>query len=291
VPDRIDLAPLVRRCTFSHAGTAVACACSGGPDSSALVILAVAAGLDVTVHHVDHGLREGSAADVEVVRTLAERVGCPVVVHGVAVAPGGNQEARARDARRSVLPPGVLTGHTADDQAETVLLRLLRGNASGLAAMRPGPEHPLLGLRRHETAAVCAAHGIHTVDDPTNTDPAHLRNRVRHELLPLLEDIAGRDPVPLLARVADLVRDDDDLLRGLAAAVDAEDARAVSAAPAPLARRAVRAWLAEGGYPPDLAAVERVLAVASGARVACEIEGGRRVERHRQRLRVRRPGR
>ena len=133
-----------------------------------------------------------------------------------------------------------------DDQAETILLNLLRGSgADGLAGMEPGARHPLLGLRRHETHAVCAAMGLAPVRDPSNDDPAFLRNRVRHELLPLCADVAGRDPVPLLARQAGVLRDEVALLNALAreAAPDPQDARALAALPVALARRAVRQWL------------------------------------------------
>lgn len=180
-----------------------------------------------------------------------------------------------------------MTGHTADDQAETVLLRLLRGSAaSGLAAIAPGLHHPILALRRRETAALCAELGIEPVHDATNDDLDVWRNRVRAELLPLAADIAGRDLVPILGRTADLLRGDSEFLDGLADAIEPTDARALTDAPPVLARRALRRWLTEDGYPPDAAAIERVLAVARGGAVACELAGGRRVERSSQRLRI-----
>jgi tRNA(Ile)-lysidine synthase len=201
----------------------------------------------------------------------------------VVVEPGPNLEARARVARFAVLPPGVLTGHTADDQAETVLLNLMRGaGLDGLAGMGAAG-HPILGLRRRETEDLCWSVGLDWVEDPSNRDPAHRRNRVRAELLPLLEDIAGRDVVPLLARQAGVLRSEAALLDTLAADVDPTDARALAAAPAPLARRAVRRWLA-ASHPPDLATVDRVLAVARGEAKAADVGGGRRVVRSRGRL-------
>src|SRR5436190_13889516 len=103
---------LLARCTFPPAGVPVTCAVSGGPDSLALLVLAVAAGCDVTAVHVDHGLREGSAAEAEVVRAAAERFGAHFHAESVTVAPGANLEARARAARRAALPPEALTGHT-----------------------------------------------------------------------------------------------------------------------------------------------------------------------------------
>jgi tRNA(Ile)-lysidine synthase len=252
-----------------------------------LLILAIAAGLDVTAHHVDHGLRPESSTEANRAKAIAEQLGVSIVVHRVEVAPGPNLEARARHARFAAIPAGALTGHTADDQAETVLIRLLRGaGVTGLAAINPGPTHPLLALRRHETVAICATRGIETIVDPSNVDPAMWRNRVRHELIPLMADIAGRDPVPLLARTADLLRDDDDLLDGLAQTIDPTDARHLRGIEPALARRSLRRWLTVDGYPPDAASIDRVLAVVAGESIACEISGGRRVSRTDQRLRV-----
>lgn len=277
-------ATLLGRCTFPPKGTAVTCAVSGGADSTALLALAVEAGLDVTAVHVDHGLRAGSAAEAEVVRANALHLGATFRAERVELPDGPNLEARAREARYAVLPTDVLTGHTADDQAETVLVNLLRGaSTSGLAAMRPGHRHPILSLRRSETVELCAALQLPIVHDPSNLEPRHLRNRVRHELLPLMAQLSQRDLVPVLARQAALARDDDELLNTLAAALDPTDARALAAAPVALARRAVRQWLS-GAHPPDAATVERVLQVARGHSLATDVGGSRRVERHQQRL-------
>ena len=282
------ISSLLPRCTFPTPGTSAVCAVSGGPDSTALLVLAVAAGCDVEAVHVDHGIRTGSDGELAVVERTAAVLGVRARGVRVVVEPGSNLEARARAARYAALPAGVLTGHTADDQAETVLINLLRGAAaSGLAGMRPGPTRPLLGLRRADTVEVCRLAGTATADDESNTDPRFVRNRVRHEVLPLLADVAARDLAPVLARQADLLRADDDLLDTLAAALDPTDARQLAAAPPPLARRAVRRWLTgldPAGHPPDLATVERVLAVARGESTACDVAGGHRVARSRQRL-------
>jgi len=254
-----------------------------------LLVLAVAAGCQVTVLHVDHGLRAGSASEAGVVASAAARFGAAFRSERVHVVAGANQEERARAARRAVLPPGTATGHTADDQAETILLNLMRGaGRDGLAGMRPGATKPVLGLRRSETHALCASLGLAPVVDPTNLDPRYRRNRVRHELLPLLESIAQRDVVPVLTRQADLMRAESDLLDGMAEAVEADDGLSLTSAPPALARRAVRRLLAAGGpadgHPPSAAAVERVLAVARKEAVACEVAGGVRVRRSAGRL-------
>ncbi len=131
--------------------------------------------------------------------------------------------------------------------------------------------------------------------DASNDDPAYVRNRVRHELLPLCAEVARRDPVPLLARQAGVLRDEVTLLDSLAsdALPDPADARALARASRPLARRALRRWLREqtgGAHPPTQAEVDRALAVASGVAVGTELGGGRRLRRTRGRLRVE-PGR
>jgi hypoxanthine phosphoribosyltransferase len=288
------VADLLTRCTFPPPGTPLVCAVSGGPDSLALLVLAWSAGCDVTAVHVDHGLRAGSDAEADTVAAAAAAVGARFEAKRIEVPSGPNLEARARAARFDVLPEDVATGHTMDDQAETVLINLLRGaGADGLAGMAPGYRHPLLGLRRAETHDVCRAAGLEPVDDPSNVDPAFVRNRVRHELLPLCAEVAGRDPVPLLARQAGVLRDEVELLNALAVAAvaDPSDARAVAATSRPVARRALRTWLRtesgpDAAHPPSLAEVDRVLDVAAGKAVGTELSGGRQVRRSKGRLQV-----
>jgi tRNA(Ile)-lysidine synthase len=255
----------------------------------ALVVLGVAAGCRVEAVHVDHGLRPGSAAEADRVAALAGRLSAGFRSLAVSVPPGPNLEARARAARYGALPPDVATGHTADDQAETILINLLRGaGLDGLSGMRPGVRRPLLGLRRSETRALCTAAGLEVFEDPSNADRRFLRNRVRHELLPLLADLSGRDVVPLLCRQAGHLRDVADLVSELAFHLDPSDAGQLAGAPHPLAAAAIRRQLRAGDaerHPPDSATVARVLAVARGERRATEVGGGARVSRSAGRLR------
>ena len=293
--DRV-LEDLLPRCSFPERDH-LQCAVSGGADSAALLILAAATGCRVTAYHVDHGLRSESGAEAARVAVLAEAVGAEMRCIEVEVGDGANLEARARAARYGVLPDGILVGHTADDLAETVLLQLFRGGAlDALASMDPGDRsgasvvRPLLSLRRSETEAVCAAFGYEPVQDEWNQDERFARVRIRAEVLPLLEDVMGRDPVPLLGRAARLARDERDLIEQLAEGIDPTDVRALRTAPRALARRAVRSWLRDE-YPPDAAAVDRVLDVALGLRQATEVGGSGRVARTGGRLRIEGPSR
>ncbi len=278
----------------------VVAGCSGGPDSLALLALAASAGLEPIAVHVDHGSRPGSEEEAAAVAAQAERLGVGFRAEHVDEAFGPNYEARARAARYAALErarialdaTAVLVGHTADDQAETVLLNVLRGSASaGLGAMAVRRGHivrPMLKLRRFEIEAICAQLGIEPVRDPSNDDVAMRRNWIRHEVLPLLSDGAGRDLVPVLARQAAILRDESEYLDTLAAAAwpaaGARLARPLAAMPPVLARRAVRLWL--GPPPPSLDEVERVLAVARSEVRATEVAGGRRVWRSAGRLHV-----
>ena len=283
----VPVVELLERCRFPPPGTEVDCAVSGGPDSTALLVLAVEAGLVATAWHVDHGLRSGSSAEGAMVARLAAGLGATARCMEATVDDGPNLEARARDARRAVLPPGVLTGHTADDQAETVLVNLLRGaGVPGAAGIGSPERRPLLALRRRETRALCEDLGIQPLADPMNDDPRFVRNRIRHEVLPLLADVSGRDPVPLLARHAMRAAEATHLLSGLVADVDPTDVRALAELPDDLVRLALRGWLTRGadGLPPDSASVERVLDVARGRIRATEVVGGYRVVRSAGRL-------
>jgi tRNA(Ile)-lysidine synthase len=181
-----------------------------------------------------------------------------------------------------------------DDQAETVLLNLLRGaGLDGLSGITTRQSRPLLAIRRKETEALCEAEGLAPVRDITNEDLRFRRNRVRHEVVPLLCDVAGRDVVPVLARQAELLFEEAALLDDMAAALDPTYAREIRDAPAPLVRRALRRWLRDPGqggdaeaHPPSASEIARVLEVVRGESTACELAGGRRVSRSGGRLKV-----
>jgi len=222
----VGLTATVERTLRRHAmlagGETVLVAVSGGADSVALLsimtTLAPAWRLTLHVLHVDHGLRADSARDAELVRALGARLGVPVDVERVQVG-SGSVEAAARTARYEALERAadrigatrIAVGHTADDQAETVLMRVLGGaGVRGLAAIPPVRGRiirPLLELRRQTLRDALTAAGLAWVEDPSNRDPKFLRNRIRHELLPLLAASYHADVVPALADVARVARE------------------------------------------------------------------------------------
>ncbi len=279
---------LLSRCEFPDGDGALHCAVSGGADSLALLVLACATKRRVHAFHVDHQLRENSATEAHVVADACARFGAEFTALTVSIKHGGNLEARARAARYDALPNDVLTGHTSDDLAETMLINLIRGaGLDGLVAMKT-LNRPILSLRRTETHQLCEHLGIVTVEDASNRDPSFLRNRIRHEVLPLLNDVAKRDVVAVLTREASVVRDDLAVLEELVSGIDASDVRALRRLPPALARRALRRWLRDEVdgfvYPPSAAAMERMMAVVRGDVVGCELPGGRTVRRSGGRL-------
>ena len=240
--------------------------CSGGADSLALAAgaahVARGAGLAYAGVVVDHGLQEGSAGVAATARDALAGLGyADVAVVRVEVLTGAGPEAAARQARYAALEAEraargatLLLGHTRDDQAETVLLGLARGSgARSLAGMRVRTDarlRPLLGLPRSTTVACCAELGLRPWSDPHNADPAYARARVRSRVLPVLESELGPGVAAALARSADLLRADADLLDELAAEAAVaigrdgglDCARLASLRPA-LRTRVLHAWL------------------------------------------------
>jgi len=209
----------------------VVVAVSGGADSTALIHLlaALRAQLSVDLHaaHFDHGWRADAAADRAAVSATAERLGVPLSCGVASSTPrtgGGGREARARAARaafleqvaRDVGAERIATGHTRDDQAETVLLRLLRGAGSrglaGISPLRLPYIRPLLATRRAAIVAWLRAEGIGWREDSTNADLSLTRNRVRRDLLPRLEADFGPGLTERLTALADLLREDEECL-------------------------------------------------------------------------------
>jgi tRNA(Ile)-lysidine synthase len=281
-------------------------AVSGGPDSMALLHGAAAAGRwQLTVAHLDHALRPQSADEAAFVAGAAAALGQPFEsrrtdVAALARAEGRSIEDAAREARyrflEDVAPDGALivTAHTADDAAETVLLNLLRGSGlggvRGIPARRGRIVRPLLAERRAMLRGLLDEAGIVYRLDPSNADPAFLRNRVRAELLPLLEELRP-GAVERIGQFARLAADDDALLDELAAAelerrsIDGEIDWHEPPGTA-LGRRILR--LALGDPAPSAERVEALLEAAAGERggVTIELGGGRSASVRQRRIRL-----
>jgi tRNA(Ile)-lysidine synthase len=323
-----------RKLKLPFSDETVIVAVSGGADSTALLLalheLRSAHKLSVTicVAHLDHRLRKSSAKDAKWVAGLAEKLGYPCVVGRSKVAEiarsnSDNLEQAAREARyefleRTAKRKGakyVLTGHTMDDQAETVLMRFMRGSASsglgGMELLRPiGKKssiklvRPLLLARRSETENYCRLRKTEFLSDEMNDDQKFARVKVRQQLLPLMQSFNNRI-VEAISRTAAQLREDSDVLVNNSDALLKEaavldhlddetetpvlDVKVLAAAPAALRRRALRQWISEARGSSrrlemvHMLAVEKLLEGTAGGRVA-ELPGGSRVRRIRNRL-------
>lgn len=215
-------------------GDAVLIALSGGADSVALLVLLLQLapewGLRLHALHVDHGLRPESGRDADFVRGLCGRLGVPLDVARVTVPAAGSVEAAARAARYAALEAAaerigarrIALGHTADDQAETVLMRIIEGagvrGLAGIPPVRGRIVRPLIGEPRAALVAMLREARIDWVEDASNRDPRFLRNRVRHELLPLLAGSYHHDVAAALRRLGRLARETTDALDRMAGA-------------------------------------------------------------------------
>ena len=265
----------VRRTLLTFNGDPlVLVACSGGADSLALLSATVfetrhRPGRVVGVT-VDHGLQDGSGEHADRVVAQMARMGADeTAAVRVTVDPGGRgMEAAAREARYAVLEElasrkdsqAVLLGHTLDDQAETVLLGLTRGSGGrSIAGMRPTFDRfhrPLLGLTRQQTEDACRAEGVEFWTDPHNADPRFTRARIRHRVLPVLEQELGPGVAATLARTAEQLRPDMEALDRLAEEllVGARDSEGLVVArleehPDALVRRVLRLAALDAGSP------------------------------------------
>jgi tRNA(Ile)-lysidine synthase len=283
-------------------------ACSGGADSVALAaglaFVAAGAGRPAGLVTIDHGLQPDSAAQAGRVVELGHRLGLdPVCQLPVRVGSQGGPEAAARTARYAALDGLgglILLGHTADDQAETVLLGLGRGSGPrSIAGMRPVDGRylrPLLGLRRADTEAACAALELPYWQDPHNTDPRFQRSRLRNEVLPLLEDVLQGGVAGALARTAEQLQDDLaalDHLAGLALAEAEVGGELVVTAlvdqPRAIVARVVKRWAeAAGADPLSSVHVRQLSALVLDwhGQLGVDLPGGQRAIRSAGRLRL-----
>jgi len=290
----------IRRYEMVSPGDRVLCAVSGGADSMALLwgmwLLKEKLGITVEAAHFDHNLRgEESKADAKFVADFCAFHDIPLHLGSGTVLPGEKGlEAAAREARYAFLrslPGTIATAHTADDNAETVLMHLLRGTGlRGLGGVTPKTDRlirPMLDITRTEVEAFLAEHWVRFVTDSSNHTDAYLRNRLRHHVMPLLKQENPSIAVGLSA-AAQRIRQDAELLDQLAAAIDPTDVQALRAAPAPLRRRAIEGFLKENGFPePSAGHIAQAEAVVLSGNPSARVTlGGMTLRRSYDRLRA-----
>ncbi len=223
------------------------------------------------VASLDHGFRPEARSELELVRSFCSARGLTVHTRQLDLEKGAGLEERAREARYLALGSiarsrglrWIATAHTASDQAETVLMRLIRGTSPrGVAGVLPtradGVFRPLLFATRADTLGYVAARGVPFVSDPMNDDPAFLRTRIRQEVMPALERVAGPHLTERIAQFAAFVSEDDALLSAEAESalvrirVGAElDLHALRSLTPPIQRRVLATWLLAQGVPLD----------------------------------------
>jgi tRNA(Ile)-lysidine synthase len=220
---RSELEALIRAQGLLGAGRPVLVLLSGGRDSVCLLDAAVRIGADVRALHVDYGLRPDSAQDAAFCAELCARLDVPLAIVPAGPAPAaGNLQAWAREQRYAAAEAAgdgdIATGHTASDQAETILYRLAaapsRRALLGMAPRVGRRIRPLLSLTRAQTEAWCAQAGLAFRDDPSNADPRFARNRVRAALLPALRDVHPAAEANVV-RVAEVLRAEAEVLDAL----------------------------------------------------------------------------
>ena len=292
----------VRLCwQTSHGGDTggpVVIGLSGGPDSLALVAAALAEDVPVLAVVVNHNLQEGSAQVAGEAAVQARALGASTrIVHvDVDLGAGGSVEAAARQARYAALfevaaeaagdRAEVWVAHTADDQAETLLLGALRGNPSGMLQRSGNLVRPFLYLRRADTVGACTELHLHPWHDPMNADPAFRRVAMRTEIIPALSELLGGDAVPALARTADRIAQSNEVIRELASASTEMDCEELAGLPAVVRRFRIHAWLVEKHVHPNgaqLDAIERLVTHWRG-QVGVELAGSQAVKREAGRL-------
>lgn len=256
----------VRRHLQHHPAAEIVVGLSGGADSLALNAAALAEGVRVHAICVDHQLQPGSAEIAQEAARQARRMGASAEVVRVDVDKHGSMEAAARRARYAALHEAagqrpIWVGHTLDDQAETLLLRAVRGMAAGMLPVNGQIHRPLLPQSRKATVGACAELGLSPWQDPQNQEESFTRVAVRKRVIPLLDEVFGRETADALARAAQVAAED---AAALDAIVDKQPELGVECAAEPkaLRRRRIAAFLhAHGGAvnAATLAGVEALL--------------------------------
>jgi tRNA(Ile)-lysidine synthase len=266
----------------------VTIALSGGADSAALAYLALETETEADALHVHHGF-EGSARLAMAAQAIADQLGITLETVMVEVEPGPSPEDRARAARYAVFDRSersLLTAHTRDDNAETMLINLIRGSGAegltGIPAHRlPAIYRPMLEVTRSETREIATLAGLKFVDDPMNEDLSLTRNRIRHKIVPLMRDLNPRVDEAMARAAATLARDAAYLDGSIDWAPTGAGlpAGVVVTLPRVLAERLIMRFLDAAGVGVTADRVDRVWAVARGETDRHDLADGRAVVR------------
>jgi|GEM_PF-3143261 len=269
-------------------------ACSGGADSLALLTILHAIDVDFSVCYVEHGLNEETQ---QAVNYLAELCGALNIdfyeqsIHMSDAEKESNLEANARRLRYEALEEVrikdnadvIATAHHQDDLAETFLINLIRGSGSGgvsLAKERNNIIRPVLGCRKSQLEALVEYCSLNPIIDPSNAELIFVRNRIRHEAIPLLDEISNRDVTELLVRASQIIKEDSDYIDTVAQICwpkEEASTKALRELDIVLQKHALRNWIQ--GMPPSSEEIERILKVVNHEIKATQISGNRTIRR------------
>ena len=270
-------------------------ACSGGADSIALALIAVNEGLDFALVYVEHNINKSTRACEDIVKDLSEKLDVEFFVKHVYLEIDktmSNIEARARDARYIALEQVrkenkfdfVLTAHHLDDYVETFLINLMRGAGSSVASLsskRQNIVRPILHFRKNQLENIVEKSDIEYFSDPSNDSDSFVRNRVRKELIPLMDEISNRDVSPLISKAGQHISRDQKFISTLGAQswpID-DDTSTISLQklnPA-IQNHAIRSWLM--GDMPSTKELTNILAVVNHKITKTQISGDRTIWR------------
>lgn len=246
-------------------------AVSGGADSVALMCIVYHLGRTASVHHVNHGIRDASNDEAKIVQELAENFQFDFFLYETTIG-FQNMEENARQARQDFLPEDVLTAHSFEDKVETVIMNFMRGATS--KGFSPMTDKPLINITANELDSIVVYYDVSPCVDSTNFTQEHVRNRVRHELIPLMTDISGTNIAKPIIRNSQIALEESEYLDQIASKIDITQCKTAKTENIVILRRATRMWIEENiSHKYSEVNITNLVSVVQGETLGTQIAG------------------